>query len=150
MRAAGPDGFGDRVFQWKDREKNLEQWREKWADRASRELRKAGFELEADRSAVGHLKLEKQRDAAIARGDSEWAASLDREATQHRGPAVDAMERSGMETERGNAYRDTVDRNETLAQLKADFAALEKQIAAAAREQAENLKRDFAQEGRAG
>jgi hypothetical protein len=60
----------------------------------------------------------------------EFAELKAREATEHRGPHVDAMERGGKETERGNIYRDTHDHNETLATRRADLVQLEIQIAA--------------------
>jgi hypothetical protein len=129
MNEFGPQGpTPKKIFKWEDRAENLAVWREAWAARCARELRKEGHPLEADRWAVSHLKLEKQRDAALARGDNEWAEHLDREATKHRGPAVDAMEKKGQETERGNAYRDTVEHNEDRAeqrQLKKQIAELQ-------------------------
>ena len=39
-REITPDGFGKRVFERKDKEQNLARWREKWAERGARELRK--------------------------------------------------------------------------------------------------------------
>ena len=103
LREIGPDGFGERVINagaFDDHARQIENWREKWAERGAKELRKAGFDIEADRYEVGHLKLEQQREAAIERGDLEWADALNREATRHRGPTIDAMERRGLETER--------------------------------------------------
>jgi hypothetical protein len=80
--------------------------RKKWAQKAAKELRKAGFELEADRFAVGHREIHDQREAALERGDMEWAEHLNREPTTHRGPVIDAMERRGAETHRGREIRE--------------------------------------------
>lgn len=98
-REIGPNGLDGELL--KHGPEELEHWREKWAERGARELRKAGFDIEADRYEVGHLKIEQQREAAIERGDLEHAEALNREPTKHRGPTVDAMERRGIETERG-------------------------------------------------
>lgn len=124
-REAGPEGFGDRLPALKP--EDYDRLREKWAEKGAKELRKAGYEPEAERFAVGHLDIEKQRAAALKRGDHEWAKQLDREAQKHRGPAADAMERKGAETGRGNIYRDMDDRA-ALPGLKAELAELEKQI----------------------
>lgn len=55
MRKLESDGLGEKVFTWEDKQKNLAQWREKWAERTSRELEKNGFTLEAERWRWGHL-----------------------------------------------------------------------------------------------
>jgi hypothetical protein len=81
----------------------LVHWQEKWAERGAKELRKAGFELEADRYEIGHLKLEQQREEALERGDLEWAEALNREATKHRGPTAEGMPRRKRDPERMTA-----------------------------------------------
>jgi len=128
MREITPEGFGKRVLNWQDREQNLERWREKWAERGARELEKAGLHMEAERWRVGHLDLERQREAALERCDLAHAEKLNREATKHRGPQIDAMERKGIETDRGVIYRDTVDRNEAIAPLRAQLDELNREI----------------------
>lgn len=131
LREIGPDGFGKKVREWNSKELNL-QWREKWAELGARYLEKAGFALEAERYKTGHLTLEKQREAALKRGDRGWAAALDREPTKHLGPHVSAMERRGVETEIGSAHRDILQRNEdraTLHALKRELATLDRQEA---------------------
>ena len=131
LREIGPDGFGKKVREWNSKELNL-QWREKWAELGARYLEKAGFALEAERYKTGHLTLEKQREAALKRGDREWAAALDREPTKHLGPHVSAMERRGVETEVGSDHRDILQRNEdraTLHALKRELATLDRQEA---------------------
>jgi MobA/MobL family len=128
VRAIGQDGFGERLPEVTPEQ--IAQWKEKWAERGAKELRKAGFEIEADRWAVGHHTLERQRQAALERGDLAYAETLNREPTKHLGPQVAAMQRKGVETERGNIYRDTVEHNADLAALKRELTQIEKLIAA--------------------
>lgn len=118
-----PDGsFGERLPELTPQ--GITHLREKWAEKGAKELRKAGYELEADRFAVAHLKLEKQREAALARDDHEWAKHLDREAQEHRGPAADAMERKGQDTERGDPAREI----EELPALEAQLSEVNLEI----------------------
>ena len=138
VREIGPDGFGKQRLEVS--EEQIRHWKEKWAERGAKELRKAGFELEAERWRVGHLTLERQRQAALERGDLAHAETLDREPTKHLGPHVASMERKGIETERGNAYRDTVERNEARAEnrrLKLELAEIQNAIAQHEREWAD-------------
>lgn len=128
VRAIGPEGFAEKLPEVTPEQ--IMHWKEKWAERGAKELRKAGLEIEADRWAVGHLDLRRQRQAAVERGDLAYAETLDREPTKHLGPQVAAMQRKGVETDRGNIYRDTVESNKTVAELKAELAAVEKQITA--------------------
>lgn len=134
-RTLGADGkFAENKFiTWENYEQHLEQWRDKWAEIGARYLEKAGHQQEAERWRYGHLKNELQREKALERGDTEWAEIKNEEATKHRGPVVDAMERRGEETERGNIHRDTNERNEqrhqTAAELKREFAEIQKAIA---------------------
>ncbi len=132
MREMTPEGFGKRrVLTWEDKEQNLARWREQWAERCARELEKAGYTQEADRWRAGHRDLEHQRQAALERGDLAYAETLkDRQATKHRGPAVDAMERRGKTTERGEQHRETFTTRQETAKLKAELAIIELQIAA--------------------
>jgi len=126
VREIGPDGFGKQRLEVTPEQ--ILRWKEKWAERGAKELRKAGFEIEADRWSVGHLNLERQRQAALERGDLAYAATLDREPTKHRGPAVSAMERKGMETDRGNIERETYTAAQETAKLRAELAQIEKEI----------------------
>src|SRR5271154_2196539 len=71
VREMRPEGFTGRRFEIVPEQ--IEQWKEKWAARGARELRKAGFPLEAERWAAGHLTKEKQCDAALKRLDLEHA-----------------------------------------------------------------------------
>ena len=132
LREIGPDGFGKRLPEMNPEQ--IERLREGWAERGAKELRKAGFEIEGDRWAVGHLSLDRQRQAALERGDLAHAEALDKEPTKHRGPGASAMERKGFETDRGSAERETVSANQEAAKLKRELAELDRQIAAAERE----------------
>jgi ABC-type oligopeptide transport system ATPase subunit len=124
-REIGPDGFGKRLPALTPAD--YDHIREKWAEKGAKELRKAGYDLEADRFAVGHLELPEQREAAIKRGDHEWAEHLNRKAQKHRGPAADAMERKGRQTERGDIYRDIEDTAQ-LPALKTELHEIQKEI----------------------
>jgi len=126
VREIGPDGFtGPRLEVTPEQ---IQHWKEKWAERGAKELRKAGFEIEADRWLVGHLSLEQQRQAARERGDLAHAETLNHEATKHRGPAASAMERKGQETDRGNIDRDKFTAAQETAKLTAELAQIEKEI----------------------
>lgn len=105
MRKVDAAGLGERAFIWKDREKNLESWREKWAERGARELEKAGFKVQAERWRYGYLPNEQQREKALERGDEEWAAKKGQEATTHLGPAASGIERRGERSDRGDINR---------------------------------------------
>lgn len=127
LRSIGPDGFAERLPEVTPEQ--IARWRERWAEMGARALDRAGFHQEAERYRVEHLSLERQRQAALERGDLAYAETLNREATRHLGPQAAAMERKGLETDRGNIYRDTVERNDALVGLKAELAAVEKEIA---------------------
>jgi len=126
LREIDGDGFSSqKARHWNSKALNL-QWREKWAELGARYLEKAGFTKEAERYSYGHFTLPKQRSIALERGDLEHAEALDREATKHKGPHVAAMERRGMETERGQLDNDTLEENK----LRAELREVEKAIAA--------------------
>lgn len=131
MRKVSKDGLGERVFTWEDRQRNLEQWHEKWAGRCARELEKAGFKTEAERWRYGYLTNKQQREKALERGDTEWADIKAKEPTKHEGPAASAMERRGEKSDRGNFNRAVRQVNG----LKAEKDAIERSI----REEKEKL-----------
>jgi len=111
MREITPDGFGKKVREW-NRDSELEQWKERWSELGARHLERAGFHQEAERFSVGHLTLEKQREAALRRGDHEWANALDREPARHMGPHARAMENRGIPTRQGDINREIEERNQ--------------------------------------
>ena len=135
LRTLGADGrFGEKHITWDNYSERLDQWREKWADLGARYLEKAGYTVEADRWRYGHLTNPEQKKKALERGDDEWAEIKSHEATTHRGPAADAMEKKGQQTERGNIHRDTEQSRRNNAALKVELAEIQKAIAAYERE----------------
>jgi hypothetical protein len=131
LREIDGDGFSaEKARHWNSKEFNL-QWREKWAELGARYLEKAGFAKEAERYSYGHFDKEKQRQIALERGDHEHAQALEGPATTHKGPQIVAMERRGMETDRGSSIkRESFTATQETAKLKQELATIERQIAA--------------------
>lgn len=86
--------------------KQIEELRADWATRCNAALERAGHE-----ARVSHKSLEAQR--------------IEREPTRHLGPAATAMERRGIQTERGNLNR-AENIQEQQAERK-ELASLERQ-----------------------
>ena len=84
-RAVGETGFAGKVRDWNDRAL-AETWRASWADHANRALANAGYQEEID-----HRSYERQ--------------GLEKAPGLHLGKAACAMEKRGMETERGEQNR---------------------------------------------
>lgn len=84
-RAVGETGFSGKVRDWNDRTL-AETWRASWADHANRALANAGYLEEID-----HRSYERQ--------------GLEKAPGLHLGKAACAMEKRGMETERGEQNR---------------------------------------------
>ena len=109
MRELTGEGFGNKARDWNAPER-LVGWREAWAREANRALERAG-RLER----IDHRTLEVQREEARERAERERGAgrpalalvhdrdavALDREPEPKIGPAAAALERRGIETERG-------------------------------------------------
>jgi hypothetical protein len=110
MRAVTPEGFGNKVREW-NRDTELLEWKEHWSELGARHLERAGFEIEAERFRAGHLTNQKQREAAIQRGDHEWAEALDRTPQKSMGAQAHAMEKEGIETLKGDLNREIEERN---------------------------------------
>lgn len=98
-RELGREGFGQKAsYDRADRDlkaegmpngkAQLNDLRKTWADMANRALERAGHDVRID-----HRSLADQREAARERGDQDKARDLDREPTQHMGPAATAIER---------------------------------------------------------
>jgi MobA/MobL family len=86
LREIGPDGFGERVLNSGSLKENTEyvkELREQWEHLVNRHLERHGFEERIDRRTLE-------------------AQGIEREPGKHRGPVADAMERRGIETDRGN------------------------------------------------
>lgn len=104
-RKIDADGFAPMKDEATNSKAQLAAWRESWANHLAHHLDRHGFTEEAERMQVGHLTLAKQREAAIGRGDTEWADALHREPTIHLGKDAAAMERRGLETDKGDINR---------------------------------------------
>jgi hypothetical protein len=113
MRDIEDGGFGKKNRGW-NHEDQLQEWRERWEECQNRALEKYGFE---DR--VDHRSLADQ--------------GIDREPTQHLGPATQAMEDQGIATDRGDENRRRKGANDNLEQLKAELANINRRIAAVER-----------------
>jgi hypothetical protein len=110
IRKIGPDGFEREMLPEINRD-DVQRLRLKWAERGERELRRAGYDEEADRWKEAHAKLDVQRDRALARGDKEYAQACDRQPGIHLGPHVRAMEDAGKITRKGDIQRAIQQRN---------------------------------------
>ena len=139
VREFGPKGFGKKLPEVDKAQ--IETWKQKWAERGAKELRKAGFEIEADRWAFGHLSQDKQRDEALRRNDLEFARTKDQEATKHRGPEATAIDRKaeqdgrGELSERGKVARQNYAAQLEMAKLKRELTEVQREIRAVIREQ---------------
>jgi hypothetical protein len=98
MREIGPDGFGKKVREWNSTEL-LENWREDYATKAADMLERCGHHIDAERWRYGHMTQAQQLEKALERGDLEFAATCELDATKHRGPTLDAMMERGVESE---------------------------------------------------
>ena len=78
----------DRSAKHRDRPNEVENLRAEWADLTNTYLERHGFEQRID-----HRSLVDQRAVAVARGERDKVADLDRQPTRHMGPAATAIER---------------------------------------------------------
>jgi MobA/MobL family len=153
----GQEFSADKARHWNSKEFTL-KWREEWAavgarylNAAAKEHEEAGRQteadevrLQADRYSYSHLDLKEQTREAARRGDTEHAAACEHEATKHMGPQIAAMERRGVETDRGQDYTETVETNKLRAELREvekEIAAEQARIEAATQQQTGTLPR---------
>lgn len=104
------EGFGSKNRSWNDRGL-LEQWREEWANYANKAL-----ERENIQERISHLSHE-------ARG-------LEQMPTVHLGHVAHAMEKRGVQTDRGNLNRERQEHNRLVVDLQTyreEKEALEKE-----------------------
>jgi hypothetical protein len=172
MRGIGPDGWEAKKLA-PITEQDIDKLDEKFALRAARELRREGFELEADRWAVGHLSKPQQLKDAMDRGDFEHAAWAEMEPTEHLGPAAIGMdrrepgssdlvnaerERKAAEIERMKLAREMKETAKTIAALEIELAASERMTPqqmlndidnVIAKKQIETLRREVVTEAKA-
>lgn len=117
MREMTPEGFGQKVREWNDREL-LENWRAAWANDINRIFERANRPERVD-----HRSLEKQ-------------GITDRLPTIHEGPTVREMESRGVATDRGNLNREVQGHNRMVLDLRAyaeEKAKLQAELAKPAR-----------------
>jgi hypothetical protein len=108
-REVSEDGFGKKNREWNNKDL-LESWREGWARSANQALAQANVQ-----ESISHKTLKEQ--------------GIDREPQIHLGSAVIAMEIRGMETERGDIYRqiEEANNNKMLKLIDKQIDLLEKQ-----------------------
>lgn len=99
MREFNGSGFGKKNREWND-VKLLEKWRDSWEEHVNHHLEKAGHD-----ARISMQSYEKQ--------------GLDKEATDHMGPAAAQLEEQGIETAVGNHNR-KVKQNNTVRDILQD------------------------------
>ncbi|AFM43626.1 MobA/MobL family protein (plasmid) [Desulfosporosinus acidiphilus SJ4] len=102
-REIGPEGFGKKNREWNDREL-LKDWRKEWAERTNQALEKADISERID-----HRSL---KDQGIK----------NRLPQKHIGVHASAMEKRGIQTERGNQNRLILEINADLKSYDQDNA----------------------------
>lgn len=119
MRELAGEGFGKKDREWNASDL-LVGWREAWARDANEALERAGLSERID-----HRTLDAQREDAERDADRAWDAGQDELALDHEkkvvelsrepepkiGSAANALEKRGIETERGDAFRAAQERN---------------------------------------
>lgn len=143
-RALDGDGFAKGKDKSLDQPDGIEAIRERWASHANHSLERAGLEQRVD-----HRSLEKQRIAALQRGDEIEAIRLDRAPEPKIGPVAAAMVRTGR-GEEAHAWADVwavrKDRGwrdrlaETLRTVQAKALEIGAEIGSKARQLAEAAK----------
>lgn len=113
MREIGPDGFGPKMRKLNSKAQ-LQEWRQNWERTANRYLERYGHEARID-----HRSLTDQ--------------GIDREPTEHLGPAASEHEREGKQTERGDINREIEERNRQRENLQMELRAVGLELADAER-----------------
>jgi hypothetical protein len=98
MRTIDENGFGKKNRDWNQREE-LERGREEWANYANPALENAGY-----MDKITHLSHEAQ--------------GIEQLPTVHLGHVVNAMEKRGVQTERGNLNRERQEYNQVVVDLQ--------------------------------
>ncbi len=117
MRTLGPEGFAAKKDPEMNRREQLGEWREKWAHLANRHLERHGHEARID-----HRSLKEQ--------------GIDREATVHLGYAANEMTQRGAQSDKMDALRDILARNE----IRVDMKAIERELKALENEEAKQQR----------
>lgn len=125
LRELTGEGFGKKARDWNAPDL-LMGWREAWARDANAALKRAGRSERIDHRSLpaqrdeAHQQVERARNAGRDDQALERArvvVALDREPQPKIGPAAHAMEKRGMQTERGDAFRAAQARNAERAEL---------------------------------
>jgi hypothetical protein len=122
MRTLGPDGFAVKKDPAMNRREQLGEWREKWAHLVNRHLERHGHEARID-----HRSLKEQ--------------GIDREATVHLGYAASEMAQRGAQSDRMDAMREILARNE----IRVDMNAIEAELRTLENEQAKQERQAAAE-----
>lgn len=96
-RTIEKDGFGQKQRDWNQKSR-LEGWRSDWSAFANRALHREGHSVRIDHRSLA-------------------AQGVSRLPQVHMGKAATAMERKGMETERGDRNRAVVDSNHDMSNM---------------------------------
>ena len=108
MRELVGEGFGKKERAWNN-SKQLQHWREAWADHQNREFERLSLSVRVD-----HRSFEGQ--------------GIDREPQQHMGPSASAMERRGETTRIGDKNRDIEARNADRSRGEEKLSQIEVEI----------------------
>ncbi|MFI8572692.1 MobA/MobL family protein [Stenotrophomonas bentonitica] len=109
-RRMTPDGFGDKTRELDGGSSG--RLEVDWVRATVAELTNSHLALAGIEARVDHRRLEVQAEDAMLRGDWAEAFALTRQPTKHLGKNVTAMERKGMETERGAQNDQIIEENE--------------------------------------
>lgn len=119
MRTLGPDGFAPKKDRSLNTDEQLAEWREQWAHLANRHLERHGHKERIDHR-------------------SHEARGIDREPTVHVGYAANEMAARGAQSDRMDALRTILDRNE----IRLDIKSIEAELKKLESEQAKQQKLD--------
>ena len=121
MRTLGEDGFAAKKDRSLNSTEQLDAWREQWAHLANRQLERHGHEARID-----HRSLEAQ--------------GIEREPTVHVGYAANEMAQRGAQSDRMDALKEVLARNEIRFEIKAIDRELIDLEQAEPRQQADHLQ----------
>ncbi|HYF94016.1 MAG TPA: MobQ family relaxase [Symbiobacteriaceae bacterium] len=99
MREIGPEGFSAEKNRDWNRTEALERWREQWATHANRSLERAGVEDRIDHRPLAALGSERMPQV-------------------HMGPHTSALEKRGVQTEKGDHNRTVQEHNGVVVELE--------------------------------
>ena len=125
MRELTGDGFGKKDRNWNAPDLLL-KWREAWSAEVNTALERAGRSERIDHRSLNELRAEAEYKAEQARSDrrddlatehEKRVIELTREPEPKVGPIANAMEKRGIQTERGDLLREAQTRNEKRKDL---------------------------------